>query len=81
MLCWMSERSDAKKIRDALKELEPWADEEISHLERQFEERKKPVYLPYKTRCRVSFMTGILCGLVVAALTLYWLYPQFCNSQ
>lgn len=77
----MSERSDAKKIRAALEELEPWADEEISHLERQFEARNRPAYLPYKVRCRVSFAAGILCGLAVAALTLYWFYPQFCNSQ
>ena len=77
----MSEQSDAKKIRAALKELEPWADEEISHLERQFEARNKSVYLPYKMRCRVSFIGGVLCGLVVAAMALYWLYPQLCNSQ
>lgn len=76
----MSERSDAKKIRAALKELEPWADEEISHLERQFEARNKSVYVPYKMRHRVSFFGGFLSGLVVAAVMLYWLYPQFCNT-
>ena len=74
----MSERSDAKKIRAALKELEPWADEEISHLERQFEARSQSVYVPYKMRQRVSFFGGVLSGLVVAAMMLYWLCPQFC---
>ena len=77
----MSESRDAEKIRAALEELEPWADEEISHLERQFEARKKSVYLPYKMRCRVGFIGGVLCGLVGAALMLYYFYPQICNIQ
>ena len=72
----MSEISDAEKIRAALEELEPWADEELSHLERQFEARKRTVYLPKKIRFRVGFLAGILCGVVIAAMLFYWFYPQ-----
>jgi len=76
----MSESHDAEKIRAALEELEPWADKEISHLERQFEARKRSVYLPRKIRCRVSFVAGVLSGMVIAAMLLYWFYPQFCSQ-
>ena len=72
----MSESRDAEKIRAALEELEPWADEEISHLERQFKARKRSVYLPRKMRCRIGFLVGLVCGVAISALLFYWLYPQ-----
>lgn len=75
----MSETSDAEKIQAALKELEPWAEAEISHLERQFAARKQTAYLPLRVRRRVSFIGGVLCGLVIAATLLYWFHPQLCN--
>jgi len=75
----MSEKSDADKTRAVLDELESWAEDEISHLERQFEARHKKVYLPYRVRCRVWFFGGILCGLVFAALLVYWQLPKICQ--
>ena len=75
----MSEKGDADKTRAVLDELESWAEDEISHLERQFEARHKRVYLPYRVRYRVSFFGGLLCGLVLAALILYWQLPNICR--
>lgn len=77
----MSDSADQDKTQAALDELEPWAREEIIRLERQFDARSKLVSLPQKARCRVSFFDGLACGLVVAAISLYWLYPQFCKPQ
>lgn len=75
----MSEQSDADKTRAVLDELESWAEDEISHLERQFEARHKKVYLPYRVRCRVWFLGGLFCGLVFVALLLYWQSPDLCG--
>jgi hypothetical protein len=75
----MSEASDNEKVRATLDELKPWAEDEISHLERQFEARGKPVNLPYKAQYWVSFVAGLVCGLISAAM-LFWLYPQIFNS-
>lgn len=75
----MSEITDAEKIRAALEELEPWADEEIRHLERQFEARRKSVYAPYRMSSRVCFIGGVFFGLITAGMLLYWFYPQLCS--
>ena len=77
----MSESRDAEKIRAALEELEPWADEEISHLERQFKARKRTVYLPHKMRCRIGFLVGFVCGVAISAMLFYYFYPQLCNQR
>jgi hypothetical protein len=74
----MTERSDAEKIHAALDELKPWAEDEISHLERQFEARDKSVYLPYKVRSRANFIGGLISGLIIAAVLL-WFYPKICH--
>ena len=71
----MSEKTDDDKTRAVLEELEPWAEEEISHLERQFEARGRSVYLPHKIRCRVSFFVGLLCGLIIAS-AVFWLFVR-----
>jgi hypothetical protein len=75
----MSEITDAEKIRAALEELEPWADEEIRHLVRQFEARRKSVYVPYRMSSRISFIGGFFCGLIAAGILLYWFYTQLCS--
>ena len=67
------------KTREVLDELESWAENEISHLERQFEARHKKVYLPNRVRCRVWFLDGIFCGLAFAALLVYWQMPNICR--
>jgi len=77
----MSESRDAEKIRAALEELEPWADEEISHLERQFKARSKTVFRPNKMRCRIGFLVGILCGVAITAMLFYYFCPQLCSQR
>lgn len=77
----MSNKSDADKIDAVLEDLESWAEDEISHLERQFEARHRKVYLPYRVRHRVSFFAGLFCGLFFAALLVYWQLPRFCHYQ
>ena len=72
----MSNKSDADKIDAVLEDLESWAEDEISHLERQFEARHRKVYLPYRVRHRAVFLLvysvdcfcGIACLLAIAKI-------------
>ena len=61
----MSKKSEDDITREALDELEPWAEDQINRLERQFKASQKDNYLTYKVRYRVFFLVGLFCGLLL----------------
>ena len=75
----MSDISDQKKTQAVLDDLEPWASEELSRLEREFDARSQIISKPHRVRCRVIFVVGLFCGLAIALVLLWRFQPQFCH--
>ena len=75
----MSKKSEDDITREALDELEPWAEDQINRLERQFKASQKDNYLTYRVRYRVFFLVGLLCGLLLMGGILYWQLPRLCQ--
>ena len=81
----MSDNLDQDKTRLALKNLEPWAREEISRLDKQFHAQRFCGQVDAKNsmlanlssiRFKHGFMVGLICGLLIAALTCVLLLPN-----
>ena len=81
----MSDNLDDDKTRLALKNLEPWARDEISRLDKQFHTQRSRGQVDAKHSMlanassisfRSGFLIGLICGLLIAALTCVLLLPN-----
>ena len=85
----MSDSLDDDKTGRALENLEPWAREEISRLDKQFHAQGSPDPRGTKrsklakfriTGFKYGFLIGLICGLLIAVLASLLLLPKI-NPQ